>query len=292
MCRIDSDCSDCPDSRCAAASCYPFGNSTPGAGTRLALLENLYDPATRRYLDALGVGPGWRCLEVGAGRGSIAGYLSDRVGPTGYVLATDVDTGVFAAPPAANLELRTHDIGADALPEAAFDLVHARAVLGFAPVTALQQMIAALKPGGWLMLEQMSSAPTECLEPADDAAAVLAREVRRAINALILRRGGDPSLGLRVPQMLHAAGLTDLAGEAFAVPLRTPPVARFTLATVDLVKDQIVSAGLMTAAEIDRYRACLAEPDQLFPASLWMVSVWGRRPRPSELLLHPAAIDR
>jgi SAM-dependent methyltransferase len=272
MCR-------CPDSRSAAGSRYPFDNSTPDAGARLALLEDLYDPATRRHLDALGVGPGWRCLEVGAGRGSIAGYLSDRVGPAGYVLATDVDTSVFAATPAANLELRTHDIGADALPEAAFDLVHARAVLGFAPVTALQPMVAALKPGGWLVVEQLSSVPTECLEPADDAAAALAREVRRAINTLILRRGGDPGLALRVPQMLRGAGLSDLGGEAFAVPLRTPPVARFTLATVDLVRDQIISAGLMTSLEIDHYRACLTEPDRLFPASLWMVSVWGRRPR-------------
>ncbi|WP_086663610.1 methyltransferase domain-containing protein [Lentzea kentuckyensis] len=269
----------CPDSRCAAASCYPFGNSTPDAGARLALLEDLYDPATRRHLDGLGVGPGWRCLEVGVGHGSIAGYLSDRVGPAGYVLATDIDTSVFAAPPAPNLELRTHDIGADTLPEAAFDLVHARAVLGFAPLTALRPMIAALKPGGWLLLEQMSSAPTECLEPADDEAAVLAHQMRRAINALIVRRGGDPGLGLRVPQLVRGAGLSDLGGESFAVPLRTRPVARFTLATVDLVKDQIVTAGLMTAADVDRYRACLAEPDQLFPASLWMVSVWGRRPR-------------
>jgi SAM-dependent methyltransferase len=282
----------CPDSRSAAASCYLFGNSTPDAGARLALLEDLYDPATRRHLDALGVGPGWRCLEVGAGRGSIAGYLSDRVGPAGYVLATDVDTGAFAAPRAPNLELCTHDIGADAVPEAAFDLVHARAVLGVAPVTALQRMAAALKPGGWLLLEQMSSVPTECLEPADDTAAVLARRVRRAINTLILRRGGDPGLGLRAPQLVRDAGLTELGGEGFGVPLRTPPVARFTLATVDLVKDQIVGAGLMTAEEIDRYRACLAEPDRLFPASLWMVSVWGRRPRPSDVLLHAAVIDR
>ncbi|MFI6094967.1 class I SAM-dependent methyltransferase [Lentzea sp. NPDC051213] len=269
----------CPESRCAAPPCYPFGNSTPDAGARLALLEDLYDPATRRHLDALGVGPGWRCLEVGAGHGSIAGYLSDRAGPAGYVLATDIDTSAFVAPQASNLELRTHDIGADALPESAFDLVHARAVLGFARETALQSMIAALKPGGWLMLEQMSSAPTECFEPADDAAAALAREVRRAINALILQRGGDPGLGLRVPRLFRDAGLSDLGGESFSVPLRTPPVARFTLATVDLVRDQIVGAGLMTAAEIDRYRALLAEPDQLFPASLCMVSVWGRRPR-------------
>jgi hypothetical protein len=37
------------------------------------------------------VGPGWRCLEVGSGGGSIAAWLCDRVGPDGSVLATDLD---------------------------------------------------------------------------------------------------------------------------------------------------------------------------------------------------------
>ena len=47
---------------------------------RLRLLEDSFDPGTFRWLDQLGVGSGWRCLEVGAGGGSVARWLADRVG--------------------------------------------------------------------------------------------------------------------------------------------------------------------------------------------------------------------
>src|SRR5262245_11804479 len=58
-------------------------------GERLSLLEQIFDPASRRRRDL--VQPGWRCLEVGAGRGSMAAWLADRVGESGQVVATDVD---------------------------------------------------------------------------------------------------------------------------------------------------------------------------------------------------------
>jgi hypothetical protein len=51
---------------------------------RFASLEALYDPRTIRLLEATGIGPGWRCLEVGGGSGSIAAWLADRVGPAGH----------------------------------------------------------------------------------------------------------------------------------------------------------------------------------------------------------------
>ena len=39
---------------------------------RLRNLEAWLDPITARHLEATGVAVGWRCLEVGAGGGSIA----------------------------------------------------------------------------------------------------------------------------------------------------------------------------------------------------------------------------
>src|SRR5271156_7105711 len=59
--------------------------------TRLALLEQIFDPRSRRRRDM--VQPGWRCLEVGAGRGSMAVWLAQRGGPSGHVVATDLDFG-------------------------------------------------------------------------------------------------------------------------------------------------------------------------------------------------------
>src|ERR1700758_2008586 len=56
---------------------------------RLSLLERLLDPISRRRRDK--VRPGWRCLEVGAGRGSMAVWLAEQVGPSGQVVANDLE---------------------------------------------------------------------------------------------------------------------------------------------------------------------------------------------------------
>jgi ubiquinone/menaquinone biosynthesis C-methylase UbiE len=55
---------------------------------RLGLLERIFDPLSRRRRQL--VQPGWRCLEVGAGR-SMAVWLAERVGESGQVVATDID---------------------------------------------------------------------------------------------------------------------------------------------------------------------------------------------------------
>jgi hypothetical protein len=58
-----------------------FAKDSPDAfeRERLALLTQLTDPITRRRLLRLGVGPGWHCLEAGAGDGSVACWLALRV---------------------------------------------------------------------------------------------------------------------------------------------------------------------------------------------------------------------
>ena len=70
---------------------YLLDNRQAEAGPRLAAIAELFDAATFRVLGATGVGPGWSCWEVGAGTPSVASWLADRVGPSGRILATDVD---------------------------------------------------------------------------------------------------------------------------------------------------------------------------------------------------------
>jgi ubiquinone/menaquinone biosynthesis C-methylase UbiE len=105
----------------------------------------------------LGIRQGWRCLEVGCGAGGIALWLADQVGTAGHVLATDLDTRFLHGHGRANLDVLTHDIVTDQLDDAAFDLVHARAVLEHVPARhgALARMVSALKPGGWLLVEDV-----------------------------------------------------------------------------------------------------------------------------------------
>jgi SAM-dependent methyltransferase len=92
-------------------------------------------------------------LEIAGGGGSIAEWLCRQVGGSGHVVATDLDPRFLKAINASNLEVWRHDILREPLPMEAFDLVHARAVLVFLPqpVETISKMVAALKPGGWLL---------------------------------------------------------------------------------------------------------------------------------------------
>jgi 2-polyprenyl-3-methyl-5-hydroxy-6-metoxy-1,4-benzoquinol methylase len=75
-----------------AETFYTFENSGTQAVARFSALANIFDPGTIRHLTEIGVDSGWHCLEIGAGGGSIATWLCDRVGGSGRVLATDIDT--------------------------------------------------------------------------------------------------------------------------------------------------------------------------------------------------------
>jgi ubiquinone/menaquinone biosynthesis C-methylase UbiE len=124
---------------------------------RLALLEQRFDAGTIRRLGDLGVTSGWRCLEVGAGSGSIARWLSERVGSAGSVVAADIDTRFLTGLPD-NVDVRELDIRELQL-EPQFDLAHCRALLMHLPdpADALTRIVAALRPGGVLLAEEGDS---------------------------------------------------------------------------------------------------------------------------------------
>ena len=266
----------------ASAWHYPFDNAAPQAGDRFASLAALYDGVTRRHLDRLGIGAGWHCLEVGAGGGSVARFVSERVGVEGHVVATDINIDWMSGSLPANVELLRHDVGVDPLPERAFDIVHARAVLTFVQErrTALTRMIAALKPGGWLLVEEMVPPITEALDPPDEPDVEIARKGRHAIVEIIRRRGGDPFFAREFPELVTAVGLTDFGAEGYFVPFRTPAVAGLARANIDQLESAIVEAGLMNAAQLDHFRSVLGRPNCPYPASMVLISAWGRRQLP------------
>jgi SAM-dependent methyltransferase len=130
---------------------YGFEQEKP---ERLAGIEATWDPGTRALLESLGVGPGRRCLEAGAGGGSIAAWMAERVAPGGSVLATDIDTQYLDPLSGGALEVRQHDLTRDELPLGAFDVVHARSVMSWLGSTdAWERLVGAVAPGGWLVVE-------------------------------------------------------------------------------------------------------------------------------------------
>src|SRR5437660_4720475 len=108
---------------------YVYDQGWDQERSRLAGIEALWDPGTEALLTALGVGPGWACLEVGAGGGSIVAWLCGKVGEEGKVVATDIDPRFVEPLEFPQLDVRRHDVTSDPLPDAAFDLVHSRLLL-------------------------------------------------------------------------------------------------------------------------------------------------------------------
>ena len=96
---------------------------------RLQKLEAVRDRDTIHYIDTIGVAEGWRCVDVGAGAGSVARHLSTLTGPDGVVVAADMDTrflGDFNGPGQSAL---VHDITSGPVPPQDFDFAHCRALL-------------------------------------------------------------------------------------------------------------------------------------------------------------------
>jgi SAM-dependent methyltransferase len=180
---------------------------------RLDLLEQLFDPGSRRRRDL--VQPGWRCLEVGAGRGSMAAWLAERAGPAGQVVATDIDTRYLARLDLPNLEVVQHNIlddPLDALGPGSFDLVCTRLVLFWLAgrqEQAIGQMVACLRPGGWLIDEEGDWGVPGPVDPAHP----LYAGYHHAFNngGWWASRGYDPSSGARCLPCSSAAACTTSA---------------------------------------------------------------------------------
>ena len=147
---------------------YLLGNDAPEAMDRFTAFAALFDPITFGHFERLGLAGGWRCWEVGAGGTSVVHHLSERVGQSGRVVASDINVAWAAGAGAPNVSILEHDVAADPPPEGPFDLVHARLVLVHVPErdVALANMAGALRPGGVLLVEDADPAlqPLSCLE--------------------------------------------------------------------------------------------------------------------------------
>lgn len=259
---------------------YTFDNAWTAARQRLRGLQQLLDPGSMRHLEALGVGEGWRCLEVGAGAGSLTAWLCQRVGPNGSVLATDLDTRFLENLDFPNLRVRRHDIVGEELPERGFDVVLSRMVLGHLPERekAVQRMAAALRPGGWLVCEDSDSSTVALLSPADEASRSLFAKVERAKDQAMAAHG-HRYCGRELYGLLRAAGLTEVQAEG-RVPLLYAGTlgAEWKRLSVEQLRGEMVQAGLASASEIEAHLALFGLPD--FAAQGFLVmTAWGRRPQ-------------
>jgi SAM-dependent methyltransferase len=244
---------------------------------RLDSLTALYDPGSLAVSEQLGLGPGWRCLDVGAGTGTLALALAERVAPTGTVVALDIDTRFLAPLAAPQLETVALDVTEQPLPRGEFDLVHARLLLEHFPARGdvLSNMIAATKPGGWVLVEDLDWATAMVLDPPSD----VHRRVASAIRSLLCRHGYDPHYGRSLTRRLRAAGLSDVGTRAESIQVDADPltgVPQWELLAAQFA-DHLLASGLVDQADLDAFHELLHDGHTVCFSPL-MVSCWGRVP--------------
>ena len=264
---------------------YAFDNAASGQRERLRALEAVLDPGTLHHLEASGFRSGWHCLEVGAGAGSVALWLAERVGSDGSVLATDLDLTELRRVTHERLSRRVHDVLRDALPEEHFDLVHVRLVLGWLPDPALavRRLVASLKPGGLLLAEELdfSSAVADPAMPADSAA-VVTRVLNAHLAVLADRHGFDSTCGRRLSGLLAQAGLIEVRAEGRATMWRGGEAGgELWRLTFTQLRQAMLDAGTVTAPDVDRAVGLCR--DGLSFVSPLTLAAWGTRPERAEL---------
>jgi ubiquinone/menaquinone biosynthesis C-methylase UbiE len=242
---------------------------------RLDLMSKILDPWTRGYLTTLGVGEGWHCLELGGGNGSITEWLAAKVGAFGSVTAIDINPALLELVPAQNVLVQQMDVRTGELPSESYDLVTCRALLHqiaeYAP-QVLARMVEALRPGGWLLIQE----PDFHLAPTTEPEAWA--HTWQGLIDWGHANGVDWLIGRKLPSMMSALGLghPEAKTDVQNVRGRDRGALYFQLFFSE-VRDRVISAGQLDAATIDTASALLNDPD--YWTQCWMMTaVWLRKP--------------
>ncbi len=262
----------------ASASPYTFNNDEPTAADRLGALSQMLDEFTTRRLLKAGVRPGIRCLEVGAGAGTIAAWLADEVGPSGTVIATDIKPQ--HVPTRSNLQVLVHNVVTDPLPKGPFEVIHARAVLQHLPERdqVLANLAAQLAPGGALVVEELEANwGASVLATPDPAVQDIFARYGDALRRTLEAAGNDPTWCRRVFAAMEGIGLTDVDTEAWQRSWRggTGSCLLAYSGSKEL-RPKLLAVG-MAAEELDTMARVAMDP-RLVLRGMLLVSTLGRRP--------------
>jgi SAM-dependent methyltransferase len=236
-------------------------------------MSELLDPMHRGHIERLGLRPGWRCLEIGCGTGSMSKWLAERVGPGGIAVAADLDPHRAAEDRVPNLQVCRLDIMEEPLEEGAYDLVTARALLHHlhSPALAIERMAAALKPGGVLISIEPEFLPVSVAQP-EALHAFWQGWLKWSVAA-----GIDYSLGRKMPGILAAKGLLEIGAEGHTAYFRGgSPWAEYWIQTLRELGAEIVAAGYLTEKMVGEFYALFSD-EQLWTSVATMVATWGHK---------------
>ena len=250
---------------------YGFGEDASREADRLAAVEGALDPPTWSALLEVGVDVGWRCWDVGTGRGSIARWLARVVGPRGKVLATDLEDRRLDTN-APTVEFKRHDVSRDPAPGGDFDLVHARLLLEHLadPKAAITGFVGALKPGGVLIAGDAAGLQFRVI-PATPLFERLASPWERAARTV----GWNPTYGASLMDDLRSAGLTDIRGREHRLLAPGGPDWLHVRSGLERLRAELVNEGF-AERDLDPALECLDDPENLISGPPIVIG-WGRR---------------
>jgi ubiquinone/menaquinone biosynthesis C-methylase UbiE len=250
---------------------YVFGKDSASEEKRLVALEQAFDALSQNALIDVGVRPGWRCWEVGAGRGSIARWLCEAVGEEGHVVATDLH-GRWLGAPAEDITFRCHDVVRDPAPGGGFDLVHARFLLEHLahPRAVMVRLADALRPGGVLLLEDSAGLDSE-VTPATPLFRQFVPKWERAAQAV----GWDAAYGKKLMSDLQISGLEDLRGRQYRQLAPGGEGWAHVSKGIERLNVELREQGV-TAEDLEAVLRRLADPECLITGPP-VVIAWGRK---------------
>jgi len=261
-------------------------------GSDRAELDRLEEQAaflrepTRLLLEASGLGPRMRVLDLGTGPGHVAAAVADLVGPQGEVVGLDIDPRMLEAARDAYGHLpQARFVEGDVTrwrDDEPFDAVVGRLILFHLPdpVAALRHHLAAVRPGGRVVVLDYDIGGLRA-EPADELTSRMAALIMAAFRAA----GADPTIGSRLRGILAEAGVGDVGGLGITQYLASDdPVGPAMLTgVVRSLAPVMMAHGLATEDDLglDTLASRAAESLRVAGAVLvppTLVGAWGRRP--------------
>jgi SAM-dependent methyltransferase len=261
---------------------YIIRGGVPGR-ERLRLLARVMQPTTLALLARAGLQAGMECLDVGCGGGDVSFELARHAGPSGRVVAVDIDAvkielarAEAAAQQVGTIEFRVANIS-DGAAEPIFDLVYARFLLTHLadPAEAVARMQQFLRPGGVVVVEDIDFTGHFC-HPDCPAFWRYVDLYTRSVQ----RRGGDPNIGPRLPRLLIDAGCEHVQMNVVQ-PAGMEGEVKLTCAiTMESIADAVLAEGLASQAEVEATVAALyafARETRTIVSLPRVVQAWGYR---------------
>jgi SAM-dependent methyltransferase len=251
--------------------------------TRYRLMAETAARAERDLWSACGVAEGAVVADVGCGPGAMSLVAAELVGPTGRVLAVDRDpTAVEAARVTAaragaeNVTVEVGDAVDTGIAPGSVDVVMIRHVLahnGGLEDAIVGHAATLVRPGGYVYLVDIEAGGLR-IRPPDPDFEDLDSRYRRWHE----QRGNDLSVGLRLAELLAAAGLEAIEHHGRYQIMRPPPGVR---PPSWAARDALVADALATADDVERWAAAFETADRAEERPTLFVPLFfafGRRP--------------